>query len=221
MILLSVAIIAVSYLLGSMPFGYIFSKISGKNILEIGWRKTSGSNVFKNVGLWQGLATGIFDIGKGYLAVSLAQNFGLPSYAQALSGVAAVAGHNWSLFLKFAGGRGIGTFIGAFLALSFPLTLFSVIPLILLALIWNASIGTIFFLVTSFLLSIYFNQFQTVGIFTLVSLIPIFVKRLSPIEEIKKSENKNTLIRNRLVFDDDIARFDLRIAKIIEKLTKR
>lgn len=211
--------IVISYILGSIPFGYIFSKISGKEILKIGWRKTSGSNVFKNVGFWQGIATGLCDVGKGYLAVFLAQNFGLASQFQALCGVAAVTGHNWSLFLKFAGGRGIGTFLGAFLVLSPKLLGFSIIPFALLSLIWNASIGTIIFLITSFFLSIYFGQFQTVGILTLVSLVPIFIKRLSPIGEIFPVKEKLPLIRNRLIFDNDELCLDLRIMRIIKHLT--
>ncbi len=208
-----------SYLLGSLPFGYIITKLSTKkNILEVGWRKTSGSNVFKNVGKWQGILTGILDLGKGFLAVKLSQNFGLSSQIQVISGVAAVTGHNWSLFLKFAGGRGIGTFIGALLALTPEILGLSLIPLICLALIWNASIGTILFLITVIVLAINFGQFETTGILTLISLLPIFIKRLSPIKEL--SLKKKELIRNRLIFDNDEACFDLRIKKIIKSLTK-
>ncbi len=217
--LLSLSIIIVSYLLGSIPFGYILSKIAGKNILEVGWRKTSGSNVFKNVGKFQGIATGIFDGGKGWLAVFLAQSLGVSPQIQALCGAAAVTGHNWSIFLKFAGGRGLGTFLGALLAFSPIIFGFSIIPLISLALIWNAAIGTIVFLLTSFYLSVHFNQFETIGILTLVSLLPIFIKRLSPIREL--SLNKREVIRNRLIFDDDIPRFDLRARRILNRLTKK
>lgn len=216
----SLIVIVISYLLGSIPFGYLVTRITtGRNILEIGWRKTSGSNVFKNIGFWQGFLTGILDVGKGFLAVWLAQKFGLPIQTQALSGVAAVTGHNYSCFLKFAGGRGIGTLIGAFLALSPGILGYSLTPLILLALIWNASIGTIFFLITAIVLAANFGQLETVGLLPLFSLLPIFLKRLSPIKEL--SLEKKELIRNRLIFDDNIPRFDLRIEKIIRKLTKK
>lgn len=206
-----------SYLLGSIPFGYIFSKISGKEILKIGWRKTSGSNVFRNVGFWQGLATGLADVGKGALAVWLAQNSGLSLQVQALCGVAAVTGHNWSCFLKFAGGRGIGTFIGAFLVLSPKILGFSLIPFALLALIWNAAIGTIIFLIFAIIITAYFGQLGTVGLLPLVSFLPVFIKRLSPIGELPLKGKK--VFINRLVFDDDIPRFDLRIKRIIKRLT--
>jgi len=210
--------IILGYLLGSIPFGYVFSKISGKDVLKVGWRKTSGSNVFKNVGAWQGLLTGLGDIGKGFLAVWLVQCFGEPVQVQALCGVAAVTGHNWSVFLKFAGGRGIGTLIGAFLALAPMILGLSVIFLIGLALIWNAAIGTIFFLAAAIIIAAVLGQLETAGLLPLVSLLPVFIKRLSPIKEL--SLKRKEIIKNRLIFDDDIPRFDLRIKKIFQKLTR-
>jgi glycerol-3-phosphate acyltransferase PlsY len=214
--------ILISYLLGSFPSGFIITKLStGKNILEIGWRKTSGSNVFKNVGLWQGTLTGLLDIAKGFLPVYLAQKLGFSTSIQILSGVAAVTGHNWSIFLKFAGGRGIGTFIGAFFALSPKILGLSLIPLLILALIWNGSTGTILFLFTAILLSVYFNQFSLTGVFVLLTLPVIFVKRLSPIKEIKEAENKTPLLKNRLIYDDDIPPPEWRIKRILRKLTKK
>jgi len=217
---MSILYIILAYLLGSIPFGYLITRFStGKDILEIGWRKTSGSNVFRNIGFWQGLLTGILDVGKGFLVVKLAQNFGLSPLTQALCGMAAVSGNNWSIFLKFAGGRGIGTFIGAFFAFSPKILGFSLIPFALLALIWNASIGTIFFLTTALILAIYLGQVETVGILTLVSLMPIFLKRLSPIKEL--SLKRKDLIRNRLIFDNDELCLDLRIKGIIKGLTKK
>ena len=183
--------------------------------MEIGWKKTSGSNVFKNVGKWQGVLTALFDVAKGYLAVYAAQRFGLSLEIQVFSGVAAVTGHNWSLFLHFAGGRGIGTFAGAFLALAPQVLLLSIIPLALFALIWNAAVGTLLSLAAAIFLSVYyFKQFEPAGLFTVISLAPILIKRLSPISEIKTAQNKFELIRNRLLFDNNKALLDLRIKRI-------
>lgn len=213
-------VILISYLLGSIPFGYLITKFStGKNILEIGWKKTSTSNVFRNVGFWQGFLTGILDVGKGALAVYLARYFGESIQIQALCGVAAVFGHNWSAFLRFAGGRGIGTFIGAFLILSPKILGLSLTPFLLLAIIWNASIGTIFFLIFALILTVYFNQWETIGLFISISLLPIFIKRLSPIKEL--SFQKKEIIWNRLLFDDEISKFDLRIGRLLKRLTKK
>ena len=209
----------ISFVLGSIPFGYIFSKLFGKNILEIGWKKTSASNVFKNVGFLPGLLTAIFDIGKGSLAVFLAQKLNFPLWVQALCGLFAVLGHNWSIFLKGAGGRGIGTFFGAFLILAPKIALFSFFPFIVLAIIWDSSIATIFFLFFSIFLSFRENVLFSIGLLPLISLFPIFLKRLSPLKEISLSRPK--LIINRLLFDDDEFHSEWRIKKIIKRLTKR
>jgi glycerol-3-phosphate acyltransferase PlsY len=200
----SILFLIFSYILGSIPFGFIFTYLSTKkNILKIGWRKTSGSNVFRHVGKWQGALTGIFDLAKGYLAVFLAQKFSFPIQIQILSGIAAIFGHNWSIFLKLAGGRGIGTFIGAG-SILFPKVLgFSFITFALFSFIFNAAIATFFFLAAVFFLSIYFSQFEIAGIFVILSLFPVFIKRLSPINEIFPLKEKKSLIKNRLVFDND------------------
>lgn len=236
--------IFLSYLLGSFPSGYLISRVCGKDILKIGWRKTSGSNVFKNVGKWQGALTGILDVFKGYLAVWGAQRLGFSTEIQIFSGVAAITGHNWSLFLKFAGGRGVGTLIGAFFALSPKILGFSLIPFAFLTFIWDASIGTLLFLATAILLSIYLKELEIAGLFTLFSLVPILIKRLSPIGEIyKKAILTPTpgrgqvavgdkiskaghrlawgLIRNRLLFDNNEALLELRIKRLIGKIFQR
>ena len=209
--------IFISYLLGSIPFGFIIARVSGKNVLEIGWRKTSGSNVFKNVGKWQGVLTGILDILKGYLAVRGAQYFGFPTQIQIFSGVAAVVGHNWSLFIKFSGGRGIGTFVGGFLALAPKILGFSFPVLLFFALLWNSSIATLLFLATPLILSFYLPEAKTADIYSTLSLIPILIKRLSPIEEIFKSEKKIFLLKSRILLDNNEGDFSFRIKRIIKK----
>ena len=210
--------LAVSYLLGSIPSGFLVSRSSGKDILNIGWRKTSGSNVFKNVGKWQGILTALMDIGKGYLAVWGAQKLGVSFQFQVFSGLLVLIGNNWSLFLKFAGGRGIGTYGGALLAFSPQIFGVSLITIILLGIIWDASIGTITLLALAIFLSIRLGLFATAGMLTVLSLIPIFLKRLSPINELFVGEKE--LFLNRFIFDDDHVK-DFRIKRIIKRLTEK
>jgi glycerol-3-phosphate acyltransferase PlsY len=210
-----ILILILSYLLGSIPFGFIFTKIfAKKNILEIGWRKTSGSNVFKNVGVLPGLLTGICDVLKGTLAVYLAKRLGFSLEIQSLCALFAVIGHNWSCFLKFAGGRGIGTFIGCLLILDPKVLFFSLILALIGLLILDTSIATLFGLILSIFLS-----FKTeISIFTTYSFFFILLKRLSPIGELSLKNKK--LILARLIFDDE--KFHrMRIEKIIQKLKKK
>lgn len=215
----SLFFILVGYILGSIPFGYIFSKIAGKNILEIGWRKTSASNVFRNVGFFPALGTVLGDTGKGFLAVYLAKKFGFPVFIQAFCGVAAILGHNWSIFIKFAGGRGIATFLGALFALSPKILGLSLLVFFLVTIICTSPIGTIAFLLATIFFSFQAGQLTKVGLLPLFSLGPIFLKRLSPIKEL--SLQKKDIILNRLLFDDDFPKFDFGILKIIKKLTEK
>ncbi len=106
-----------SYLMGAIPFAYLIARIRGVDIRSVGTRNVGGSNVWHSVGKLEGTLTAIFDIGKGALAVWLAQRLGLGPGVQAASAVAVVAGHNWPVFLGFQGGRGIGAALGAMLLL--------------------------------------------------------------------------------------------------------
>ncbi|MFA5086253.1 MAG: glycerol-3-phosphate acyltransferase [Candidatus Paceibacterota bacterium] len=200
----AILLLITAYLLGSIPFGYLITKYTtNKNLMEIGWKKNSGSNVFKNVGLWQGIFTFIFDVGKGFLAAYLAKYFGFPELFQVFCGVLAVIGHNWSVFLNFKGGRGLAALIGALLVIS-PLVLaLSLIPCLIFTIIWTASIGTLLAFLTGVVFSFSFKGYEMAGLLMLISLVPVLIKRLSPIKELQNNPNYKELLENRLIFDQD------------------
>jgi len=197
----SIIILIVSYILGSIPFGYLITKISTqKNLLEIGWKKNSGSNVYKNVGKWQGVATFVLDVAKGYFAVYLPISFGLPVEIQVACAILAVIGHNWSIFLGFSGGRGLATLIGVLLIFNPIYLAIVLIPCIIFTIIWTASIGTLLSFLTGIFLSLSISEYALPGIILSIALIPVLIKRLSPIHEL---QGKRELIENRLFFDQD------------------
>ncbi len=110
--------LAAGYLLGSFPSGYLASRFFGRqDIRKVGSGNVGGMNAFRNVGPVAGILTGIFDAGKGALAVWLALRYGGVGGAPLAAMVGAVVGHNWMLFLGFRGGKGLGTTLGAFLVL--------------------------------------------------------------------------------------------------------
>jgi len=117
----SIAII-ISYLLGSIPSAYIVTRlVMGKDVRQLGGGNVGGLNVFREVGLWPALAVGIADLGKGAAAVAIAYwLLAVPPLFVLLAGLAAVIGHNWMVFLKFSGGKGMGPAIGV-LAMVMPL----------------------------------------------------------------------------------------------------
>jgi len=200
----AIILLVISYLLGSIPFGYLITKYTtNKNLLEIGWKKNSGSNVLKNVGLWQGIFTFIFDVAKGSLAVYLAQCFGFSILFQVFCGVLAIIGHNWSCFLGFKGGRGLAALIGALLIISPTVLVISLIPCIIFTIIWTASVGTLLSFLTGIIFSFSFKGYEMAGLLMLISLIPVLIKRLSPIKDLQNNPNYKELVENRLIFDQD------------------
>ena len=119
------AVVVVSYLLGSFPFGLLIGRQFGKvDIRNYGSGKVGATNVLRTVGKKAAALAFMLDFTKGGLAVLFAAlifgrnylvvgNFGLGLLvAQCLAALAAMAGHNWSVFLKFRGGRGVATFFG-------------------------------------------------------------------------------------------------------------
>ncbi len=114
------AIPIISYLLGSIPFGFLLVKFSrGKDIRSFGSGNIGATNVFRKSRI-TGILTLIFDAGKGYLAVAIAGWLGADPTWQAIAALAAIAGHIFPLWLKFKGGKGVATGCGSFLALCPP-----------------------------------------------------------------------------------------------------
>lgn len=106
-----------SYLLGSIPFAYIFARQWRKvDIRRIGSENVGATNVLKQIGVLPGVITAVLDAGKGIAAVLLGSTWVVGGEFIAL--VMAMVGHNWPLWLGFHGGGGLATFIGGMLVLS-------------------------------------------------------------------------------------------------------
>ena len=130
-----VAVVVIAYLLGSIPFGLIIGKLkSGVDIREYGSGKTGATNVMRTIGTKLGILTLVLDVVKAAGAVMLATVIidggsgsftigGVSVYwqhvAQVAAGLAAIAGHNWPVFAKFKGGRGVTAYFGTLFAI-FP-----------------------------------------------------------------------------------------------------
>lgn len=108
------------YLCGSVSFAYLIPRWwRGIDLRQYGSRKLSGSNVFNYLGFGGMALVGLLDIGKAALPAWLALRLGLGLATAACAGLAAMVGHNWSLFLDLKGGRGIGAALGLLLCI-FP-----------------------------------------------------------------------------------------------------
>ncbi len=123
-ILRYVIVIALGYLIGSIPVGYLVVKlVKGTDIRQHGSGRTGGTNVWRAAGLWPAILTAAGDFLKGLSAVLIARALLGSSVGEVLVGVAAVVGHNWSVFLGWRGGAGTATNLGVISALSFPVAL--------------------------------------------------------------------------------------------------
>jgi glycerol-3-phosphate acyltransferase PlsY len=107
------AILPLSYLLGSIPWGYVILQWRhGVDIREFGSGRIGTSNVLRTAGGKTAALVLVLDLLKGVLAVVLARELIGTTAGEVAAGLAAMAGHNWPVFLKFRGGRGIATGLG-------------------------------------------------------------------------------------------------------------
>ena len=120
MMLESAIVVLAGYLLGSIPTAYLVGKWLGKlDLRRYGSGTVSGSMVYEHVARWAVVPVGLFDMAKAAFPAWLALYLGLGMPTAAAAGLAAVAGHTWPIFLRFTGGRGLGTFMGL-LVVIFP-----------------------------------------------------------------------------------------------------
>ena len=161
-------VIILGYILGSIPIGMLISRWRAKvDIQKFGSGKTGTTNVLRTAGKKAALLVLSGDVIKGILTVYLAGlvfgndllvvgNFALGTLlAQCLAALAAVVGHNWSIFLGFKGGRGVATYFGGLVALCPPAALLAGEALFISAgLTRYVSLGSILGVVTSYLVLI-------------------------------------------------------------------
>jgi glycerol-3-phosphate acyltransferase PlsY len=106
------------YLLGSIPFGMVVARFMGLgNLREIGSGNIGATNVLRTGNKKAAALTLLFDAGKGAVIVLLARKFATEDAAQ-ISGLAAILGHCFPVWLKFKGGKGVATYFGLMIALS-------------------------------------------------------------------------------------------------------
>jgi acyl phosphate:glycerol-3-phosphate acyltransferase len=133
---ITVIAIVVSYLIGSISFGYLAAKLAkGVDVREFGSGGTGTTNVLRTAGMPAAAITILGDFFKGVLVVVAAHMLDLPTLSVVLVGLAVVAGHNWPIFLRFKGGRGVATGFGVSLGLTWQISLALVILWALIILI--------------------------------------------------------------------------------------
>jgi glycerol-3-phosphate acyltransferase PlsY len=116
-----IAALILSYLIGSIPFSQIVGRLAkGIDLRKVGSRNVGGNNLIASAGVWWGLLGGGLDVAKGVVAMWLTQIIAAPYPLSLLAGLLVLAGHNWSPWLGFRGGKGIAAGFGVLLWVSWP-----------------------------------------------------------------------------------------------------
>ncbi|HUV52133.1 MAG TPA: glycerol-3-phosphate 1-O-acyltransferase PlsY [Dehalococcoidia bacterium] len=134
-----VAVIIGSYLIGSIPWGLIAGKLRGVDVRKYGSGSIGTTNVLRTIGTKSAVVVLGLDVLKGVTAILIGHYVIGSPMGEMAAGFAAIAGHDWSLFLKFKGGRGVATSLGALLPMAMPAPLSGVIGLAVFVLVALAS----------------------------------------------------------------------------------
>lgn len=144
----TIVIVLAAYLLGAVPFGILISRAAQKDITKTGSGNQGAANAFRTLGAKGGALVLAADLLKGTVAVLLAYVSLVPAFAlaptKAVLGLLAVLGHNYSIFRRFKGGKGIATTFGVVLALNPKVALMGgLVWLTMIALTKYPSVGSL------------------------------------------------------------------------------
>ena len=176
-----------SYFLGSIPFGLIITKIFlNQDIRNVGSGNIGTTNVLRTGKKSLAIATLIFDILKGYLSVIITlKYFNDLIYFSALI---CFIGHIFPIWLKFKGGKGIATYLGIIIALSFKLGIIFTVTWLLISFIFRySSLASMIAALTVFAFSIILNN-NTLSIFLFITFIIILYTHRENIVRLKDSK---------------------------------
>jgi glycerol-3-phosphate acyltransferase PlsY len=118
MALTTLLILLASYLIGSFPSAYLIGRRHGINLREAGDGNLGGLNTFRVVGLKSALLVSFVDIGKGAFAAWLANRLSGSEIVPYLAALASALGHDFSIYIHFQGGQGMGSILGSLIYLN-------------------------------------------------------------------------------------------------------
>ncbi len=201
-----------AYLLGSVPAAYLAARWSrGIDIRQCGDGNVGSTNLMRLTSNRIAIPVIIFDLGKGALMVLIAQRLGLDITQQVIVGVAAVIGHNWPIFLRFNGGRGIFTSLGVISMLVPRIGLIILFIAYGLAPFHQLAVGV--FLAVIFAPTSAWFLSQLLGVtdklpialgFLAIFLLTVIRRLTAPRTIFTASVTLRQLLVNRLLFDRDI-----------------
>jgi glycerol-3-phosphate acyltransferase PlsY len=213
MITVLIALAVAGYLLGSVPVSFLVGRWRGVDMRRQGTRQVGAGNLWRTTSRNLGLLVGFWDFIKGILMVWAAGLAGLDAGQQLIVGLAVITGHNWPVFLRFHGGRGIATLLGIVIILPvlndilpWPSVIAVGSTLLFTAIIRTSAVPVLIGVTSLPLTSWLFGAPNAVALTYLAIFLIVVIKRLTaqPSRE-KRRISTGRLLLNRLLFDRDIA----------------
>lgn len=181
-----IAVASLAYLLGSIPFGMVITKVMGLgNLREIGSGNIGATNVLRTGNKFAAFLTLAFDAGKGAVAVLLASYFFGGTAAQ-IAGVFAFLGHLYPVWLKFKGGKGVAVFLGILLAINFIAGLATCLTWLVAAIIGRMSSASALVASATAPIWLYLIDAKSAALMAIVLAVLIWVKHKENINRIVK-----------------------------------
>jgi len=185
--------VLISYLIGSIPTGYIVGKLKGIDIRKYGSGNIGATNVFRVLGKSYGIFVLIFDFLKGFFPLFIFSKTLGSSLGQILIGLSLILGHSFSLYLKFKGGKSVATASGVFFFLVPKAMIFCLILWIIITFITKyVSLAS---MISALFLPIFYFLFEEKDIyilsFCILTAVIIIIRHKSNILRlIQGKENK-------------------------------
>jgi glycerol-3-phosphate acyltransferase PlsY len=201
----TVILVIASYLVGSIPTAYLVVRlVKREDIRRFGSGSVSSSNAGQVLGRWPGVIVGFADMLKGAGCVWVADALDRDLAERLAAGLAAVAGHNWSIFLRFDGGRGLATTVGVLLATApMQLLLFIIVALLGFTVTGNVPL---WLGISTALLPFWGYALQDGAAVVWadgVLVVMVFLKRLATNLERLPERGKGRVLLCRLLYDRD------------------
>ncbi len=188
-----ILVIIICYLLGSVPFGYIVGKLFKKiDIREYGSGNIGATNAFRILGPVLASLVLIGDIGKGVFSIYLVRFLNIDSLSiLIIAGLAVICGHDWSLFLRFKGGKGVATTFGVIFSFNLVISILAVIVWVIIIIFTKyASLASISSLTAVVIFMILLKQPYEYVIFSIIILILTVFKHKENIKRLRLGKEK-------------------------------
>ncbi|CAM3969441.1 glycerol-3-phosphate 1-O-acyltransferase PlsY [Paenibacillus alkaliterrae] len=191
--LYGVIAVVLSYLLGSISFSIVIAKwVKGIDIRQHGSGNAGATNTLRVLGKGPGILVFLLDIAKGIAAVWIGHCLSDNGWIPVLCGLAAIVGHNWPIWFRFKGGKGIATTVGVIATLAFvPALCAGLIAILTIVLTRYVSLGSLLFAaLTPLFISIFYFSVPLLSASLLICLFAFVRHKTNIVKLLQGTENK-------------------------------